>query len=110
MPGHVLPVLACLAVFIHHCVVYPRPWGGGHQPAVRLLAEGARGVSFERGRLSHALIRSRPIFLGEISFAFHLLHILLLRVAHRCHDLDRIRAPLRSLVLRRVLRERPSTS
>ncbi len=36
---------ACLAVFIHHCVVYPRPWDGGHKPAVRLLAEGARGVS-----------------------------------------------------------------
>ena len=87
----------------------------------------------ERGRLSRALTDSRLVFLGEISFAFYLLHMLLLRAAHWLGWLPGgIRSvaaltgvfavtlaasvaifvmyerPLRSLVLRRLLTARPS--
>lgn len=87
----------------------------------------------EQGRLSRALRGSRLVFLGETSFAFYLLHMLLLRAAHWLGWLPGgitsvavlagvfavtlalsaaifvlYERPLRSLVLRRLLTARPS--
>ncbi len=89
----------------------------------------------ERGRLSHALRGSRLVFLGEISFAFYLVHMLLLRGAHWLGWLPGgiasvatlagtfvvtlavsavifmlYERPMRSIVLRRLMTVRPSGS